>query len=157
MLYALGKTHIPLIAQLGTALLLTVLARVTATRFGVGGLMMLTSPAVGYMTALGLFLVLYKRHQAFLLKEVLPFALHIFAVGVVSGWIAGQAKTLLDRASVPRLLSLGLVTAGGLAAGAGAFLSASLAWQVPEAVACSRYLRWRGDTIVRRMQSRVGL
>ncbi len=156
MLYALGKTHIPMIAQLGTAVLLTALARFTAFHFGVDGLTVLAGPAVGYMTALGLFTVLYRRHQAFLLREVLPFALQVCAVALTSAWIASQARALLERVSVPPLLSLGLVTAGGLAAGGGVFLAASLAWQIPEAVACSQYLRWGGNAILRRMQDMVG-
>jgi len=156
MLYALGNTRIPMYAQLGTAVLLTALAPITAMRFGVEGLMALSAPLLGWMLAIGIFLVLYRRHQAFVLREIAPFAVHVLMLAVASAWIARQASLMLERVSAPPLLSLALVTLGGLAAGAAVFVAACLAWQVPEAVACSQYLRWGGDAILRRVHSVVG-
>jgi putative peptidoglycan lipid II flippase len=156
MFYALGQTHILLFAQLGSALLLTALGVAVAKRFGAGGLMVLVVPVTAWLTAIAFFLVLHSRHAAFLGKGLGTFVGQVLVMAVASAWIAGQASLLLERVSAPPLLSLALVTVGGLAAGAAVFVAACLAWRVPEAVACSQYLRWGGDAILRRVQGVVG-
>ena len=153
MFYALEKTRILLYTQLASAALLTALAGGVTKIFGAEGLMVFAGPVVAFLTATGFFLVLSRRHRTFLWTEVLLFTSKILALALVSAWIAREVSVLFERISVPSFFSLVLVTAGGLAAGATAFLAAGLACQVPEAVACSRYLRWWGDAIVKRAQS----
>ena len=155
MLYALGKTHIPMLAQLGNAALLAALAQITAAHFGAEGLMVLVGPVATYPFAGLLFLVLYRRHRAFLLKEIAPFAAYVAAMALLSAWTAKHAGVLLGGVALSPRFSLGLAVAGGLAAGAASFVALSLACQLPEAMACSRYLRWSGDAIVRKVQEAV--
>ncbi len=153
MFYALGQTHILLFAQLGSALLLTALAVGVAKRFGAGGLMVLVVPVTAWLTAIAFLLVLQSRHAAFLGKGLGPFVGQVLVMAVASAWMAKHASTQLLRASGPSSLALALASGTGLAVGAGAFVAASLAWQVPEAITCGRYLRWRGETMVKWVRS----
>jgi putative peptidoglycan lipid II flippase len=155
MLYALGKTHIPMLAQLASTALLTTLCGVTARQFGIEGLMMLAGVIVCYVVSAGLFLVLQRRYRAFRWREVVTSTLRVLALATASAGIVRQTSLLLERVGAPAQLSAALQTFGGLAAGACVFAVASLVWQVPEALACTRYLRWIGSVVPRRFQHAV--
>jgi putative peptidoglycan lipid II flippase len=157
MLYALGKTHIPMLAQLASAALLTTLCGVTARQFGIEGLMMLAGLIVCSVVSAGLFLVLQRRYQAFRWREVVRSTLRVLALAAASAGIVWQTSLLLERVGAPAVFSAALQTLGGLAAGASVFAAASLVLQVPEALACARYLRWAGDSVARRMQNGLHL
>jgi hypothetical protein len=97
--------------------------------------------------------VLHSRHKAFLGKGFGLFAGQVLVMAAASGWIAKHASAQVLRASGPSSLALALASGTGLAVGAGVFLAASLAWQVPEAINCGRYLRWLGETMVKWVRS----
>lgn len=155
MLYALGKTHIPMLAQLATAALLTVSSGIVAERAGIEGLIGLAGPVVSAVTAGGFFLVLYRRYRAFRWRDIVPSSLRVLVLAGASAGLARQMSLLLERLGAPLPFSATLQTLGGLAAGACVFGVASLVWQVPEALACARYLRWAGDAVTRRFQHAV--
>jgi len=113
--------------------------------------MILAGPVVGWVGAITLFAVLCARHQAFAGKSVVLFGAHILSLAVVSAWVARHTGALLEQAGASPVVSLALATFGGLATGAAVFMAASLVRKVPEAVVCTRYVRWQGDALVRRV------
>ncbi len=153
MFYALEQMHMLLFAQLGNALLLTALGVGVAKRFGAGGLMVLAVPVMAWLTAIAFFLVLHSRHKAFLVKGLGRYVGQVCVMAAASAWMAKHASAQLLRASGPSSLALALASGTGLAVGAGVFLAVSLAWRVPEAITCARYLRWRGEAMVKWAQS----
>ena len=153
MLYALGKTHIPMLAQLAMAAMLTAFCGFAARYAGTAGLMALSGPAVSVVLAGILFLVLHRRYQAFRWEDVVPSSLRVLVLAAGSAGIARQTSLLIGRALLPGQFSAFLETLGGLAAAASLFGVASLVWQVPEALACAHYLRWAGDAVTRRLQA----
>ncbi len=155
MFYALEQTQMLLFAQLGNALLLTALGVGVAKRFGAGGLMVLVIPVMAWLTAISFFFILHSCHKVFPGKSLGPFVGQVFVMAAASAWIAKQASAQLLRASGPSSFALALASGTGLAVGAGVFLAASVAWQVPEAITCGRYLRWRGEAAVKWVQSAV--
>lgn len=155
MLYALGKTHIPMLAQLAIAALLTASCGWAAQRAGIEGLMGLAGPMVSTVVAGGLFVVLHRRYQAFRWREIFPSTLRILALAAASAGIVRQTSLLLERVGAPAPFSAALQTVGGLLIGVVFFSVAALVWQVPEAVVCARYLRWVSDVVTRRFQQVV--
>ncbi len=155
MLYALGKTHIPMLAQLASAALLTLFCGVVAERGGIEGLMALAGPLVGAMTASILFLALHRGCGAFRWREIVPSTLRVMLLAVASAGIARQTSLLIGLLGPAAAIRAALETLGGLVAGAGTFGVGSLVWQVPEAVACAGYLRWAGDAVAKRFQRAV--
>ena len=150
MLYALGKTHVPMLAQFATAGLLTLFCGFAAQRAGIEGLIGLAGLLVSAMSAGILFAVLYCRYQAFRWSDIVPSTIRLAALAAASAGIARQTSLVLGRLDVPESFSAALQTLGGLAAGASIFSLASLVWRVPEAWACAHYLQWAAGATARR-------
>ena len=155
MLYALGKTHVPMLAQMASAALLTAFCGVAAQRAGIAGLMGLAGPVVTWVVAFILFEVLRRRSQAFRWAEILPSTLRLVALAAASAGIARQTSLLLAAVGLPAPFSAVVEITGGLLAGGSLFAVACLILQIPEALACARYLRWAGDAVARRAQQAV--
>jgi putative peptidoglycan lipid II flippase len=154
MLYALGKTHVPMLAQLASAALLTVFCGMVADRSGIEGLMILVGPVVGAMTASTLFFALHRGNRAFRWREILPSTLRVLALAAASAGLARQTSLLVGLVA-PAVFSAALQTLSGLAVGASVFAAASLILRVPEAEACARYLRWAGESVAQSIQQAV--
>jgi len=62
---------------------------------------------------------------------------------------------LVAAMDLPEPFSAAVETAGGLMAGASLFAIACLVWQVPEALACAKYMHWAGDAVTKKFQRAV--
>jgi hypothetical protein len=76
-------------------------------------------------------------------REWLPFAFELAALGVASGWAGAAAGAVLAQASAVPRVAYALDVSGGLLASVVVFFLGSLALRVPEAAACRHFLRWQ--------------
>ncbi len=147
MFYAGQRMRLPMYAQMGSAVAVTVLSRWAANRLGADGLMLLVGTLLVWLMAGSLLATLFLRHEAIALKEVATFAAHISLLALASAWVASHVSRIGGRT--------GFATASAVAAGALVFFSAAVILRVPEAIEWRNYLRWQGSATAKRLQELV--
>lgn len=153
MFYAAKQAWIPTWVRFGSMVLLTVLVA-PAVRHGAPG-MALVLTLLAWSSAAALFAVLVVRNQAFAVPEMAFFVALMSLLSAVSAWAGGEVGRWLGRTIEVPLLSMGLEVAAGVAAASGLFFIAATALRVPEALGCTRFLRWQGNALVRWVQGGV--
>jgi len=153
MFYAAKQAWIPTWVRCGSMVLLTLLAA-RAARQGAPGVAMLLT-LVAWSSAAALFTILVLRNQAFAVSEMVSFVAQISLLSAVSAWTGGEVGRWLGRAIEVPLLSMGLEVAAGVAAASSLFFIGAAVLKVPEAVDCTRFLRWQGNALVRWVQGGV--
>ena len=150
MLYAIQRMWIPTGVQLVGALLLTVVGRTVADRFGAEGLAV-TYVLLVWLSLGSLVSILNRSDRAIRLAELGVFTIRVLSVAVVSAWLGSEVGRVCtagwnDGAAV------GVVVIGVCLAGA-MFLSGTWLLRVPEALWSWRYLQWHGGVVVGRRHS----
>ena len=150
MLYATQRMWFPTGVQLVGALLLTVVGRTVADRFGAEGL------AVTYVLLVWLSLgslvgILNRCGRAIRLAELGVFTIQVLSVAVVSAWLGSEVGRACTAGWKDGAAG-GVVAIGACLAGA-MFLTGTWLLRVPEALWSWRYLQWHGGAVVGRMQS----
>jgi putative peptidoglycan lipid II flippase len=154
MHFALGRMWTPAIVRVALATALVALAPAASRAWGAEGVAAAFS-AVSLAAAMVLAGVLRRAAPAMRLGAVARGGATVVLLALVATWIGGQATQAAQAGAIANSsLALLLAVAAGVVTTLLAYVAGAHALGLPEAAACSRYIRWQGFETWKRIAAR---